>query len=341
MPKQLSDAILLERFVNRREEAAFVTLVERHGALVEGVCRRVLRDDHDVEDVYQATFLVLARKASCVPWRGSVGGWLRAVAHRLALHARADLGRRRTRESLTSALARSAPYGDNPQGSLFGLPEQFHPLVDPSVELESRDLRCLIEDELRQMPEKYRAPVVLCDLEGKTHQEAARTLGWPAGSISRRLERARGLLRQRLSDRGVSLGVLLVGICLAVYGIRSMAFVNGHAAWEIRQAMVCFKPPRAGGQGLESTLAELLQGRRDLPHSQLANLARRSAQVALKLEEHQPAKQPEQWREWTVEMHRSAIQLALASRASDEPAILAAARELNTSCLKCHEIFRQ
>ncbi len=340
MPKQLSDAMLLERFVNRREEAAFVTLVERHGALVEGVCRRVLRDDHDVEDVYQATFLVLARKASCVHWRGSVGGWLRAVAHRLAMHARADLGRRRTRESLTSTLEQSTPRHGDPEGSRFGLPEQYHPLVDPSVELESRDLRGLIEDELRQMPEKYRAPVVLCDLEGKTHQEAARALGWPAGSMSRRLERARVLLRQRLSDRGVSLGVLLIGTCLAIYGVRSMSRENGRQAWEIRQAMVPFKPASAGGQGLESTLAEILRGRRDLQRSQLVHLARQSAQVAVKLEDYRPARQPEQWREWTVEMQQSAIQLALASRESDEAAILAAARRLNTSCVKCHEVFR-
>jgi len=340
MPKQLSDAMLLERFVNRREEAAFVTLVERHGPLVEGVCRRVLRDDHDVEDVYQATFLVLARKASCVPWRGSVGGWLRAVAHRLALHARADLGRRRTRESLTSALARSIPRRGDPERSLFGLPEQYHPLVDPFIELESRDLRRLIEDELRQMPEKYRAPVVLCDLEGRTHQEAARKLGWPAGSMSRRLQRARVLLRQRLSDRGVSLGVVLMGICLAIYGIRSMSGEKVRAAWEIRQAMVPFKPASAGGQGLESMLAELLRGKRELQHSRLVNLGRQAAQVAGKLEDHRPAKQPEQWREWTVEMSQSGMQLVLASRENDEPAILAAARRLNTSCVKCHEVFR-
>jgi RNA polymerase sigma-70 factor (ECF subfamily) len=341
MPKRLSDAMLLERFVNRREEAAFVTLVQRHGPLVEGVCRRVLRDAHDVEDVYQATFLVLARKASRVAWRGSVGGWLRAVARRLALHARAELGRRRTREAVTSALVRSVPRNGDLERSLLELPEQYHPLVDPAVELESRDLRRLIDDELRQLPEKYRAPVVLCDLEGRTHQEAARKLGWPAGSMSRRLQRARVLLRRRLTDRGVSLGIALLGIGVAICGIRSMSGENRRAAWEIRQAMVAFKPASAGGHGLDSTLADLLGGKRDVPRSQLVILGRRAAEVAVKLESHHPAKQPEQWREWTAEMHRSAAQLTLASRDSDEPGILAAARQLNTTCIKCHEVFRQ
>src|SRR5258705_12616997 len=109
MPEQLSDAILLERFVSRREEAAFVALVQRHGPLVDGICRRVLRNDHDVEDVFQATFLVLARKAAVIAWRGSVGGWLCAVAHRLALGARSDQSQLRRRETSISVLAGSRP----------------------------------------------------------------------------------------------------------------------------------------------------------------------------------------------------------------------------------------
>lgn len=340
MPKPLSDAILLKRFLNRREEAAFVALVERHGPLVEGVCRRILRDDHDVEDVYQATFLVLARKASCIPWRGSVGGWLRAVAHRLALHTRAEVGRRRSREWVASTLARRDWQGPDAEPPPIGLPEHYHPLVDPSVELENRDLRRLIDDELEQLPEKYRVPVVLCDLEGKTHQEAARTLGWPAGSMSRRLERARALLKERLTDRGVALGVVLVAVGLAIYGIRNTARNDGRAAWEIRHAMLPFKPVSAGGQGLESTLAEILQGKLDRRDGRVAELARQTAQTAIKLEEHRPAKQMEQWRQWTVEMRQSAAQIALASRGGEEIPILTAAQRLSASCVQCHEVFR-
>ena len=109
MPEPLSDAILLERFVSFREEAAFVALVERHGPLVQRTCRRILRNEHDVEDVFQATFLVLARRAAGIPWRESVAGWLRAVAHRLALGARSDLTRQKRREAADDhARAKSA-----------------------------------------------------------------------------------------------------------------------------------------------------------------------------------------------------------------------------------------
>jgi DNA-directed RNA polymerase specialized sigma24 family protein len=99
MAKHISDSILLERYVSRREEAAFVDLVKRHGPRVEGTCRALLRNEHDVEDVFQATFLVLARKAAGIPWRDSVGSWLCAVAHRLAMNARADASRHRRRET--------------------------------------------------------------------------------------------------------------------------------------------------------------------------------------------------------------------------------------------------
>src|ERR1017187_10083512 len=147
MPEQLSDAILLERFVSRREEAAFVTLVERHGPLVQRICRRVLRNEHDVEDVFQATFLVLARRACGISWRESVGGWLGAVAHRLALGARAGTPRQNGRETPMTTLAGRGPgWGDVvTEGTL---PEKLHPLVDPYIEVERRELGCLLNDEL-------------------------------------------------------------------------------------------------------------------------------------------------------------------------------------------------
>ncbi len=213
MAKNVSDSMLLERFVSRREEAAFVDLVKRHGPRVEGTCRRLLRNEQDVEDVFQATFLLLARKAAGMPWRESVGGWLCAVAHRLAMNARVDAARHRRRETPFATLR--AADGVPADGDR--LPEQYHPLADPFVEIERSDLRRVLDDELLRLPEKYRAPVVLCDLQGRTHQEAATELGWPSGSISRRLRRARALLRRRLVHRGVFLATGLVAIGLGVF----------------------------------------------------------------------------------------------------------------------------
>jgi hypothetical protein len=158
--------------------------------------------------------------------------------------------------------------------------------------------------------------------------------------MSRRLQRARILLRQRLTDRGVSLGVLLVALGLAVWGVRNTASDNTHTARRIREAMVPFKAVSAGGQGLESALAELLQGNLNLDQSRLAELARQAGEAAVKLGEHRPAKQPEQWQEWTSEMQQAATQLTLASRQGDELSIFAAARRLNSSCVQCHEVFR-
>lgn len=204
MAELASDAILLERFAKGREEAAFVVLVKRHGPLVERICRRILRNEQDVEDVFQATFLILARKAAFISWQDSVSGWLTAVAHRLAMHARSGAARQRVQEISISVLAGKANDIDG------RLPEKYHPLSDPSPEIERRDLRRLLDDELSNLPEKYRAPVVLCYLEGWTHEEAAQQLGWPTGSMSRRLDRARALLRRRLARRGLALAIIFV-----------------------------------------------------------------------------------------------------------------------------------
>ena len=180
----ISDAGLLERFASHRDEAAFGELVKRHGPQVLKVCRRGLPSEHDVEDVFQATFFVLAHKAAAVSWNESVESWLCAVARRLVLHARASAWQRQSRERPITALggARAEEY------SGF-LPDQDHPLYDPHEEVERRDIRRVLHAALGQLPEKYRAPVVLCYLEGKTNEEAARQLGWPAGTMSRRLQR--------------------------------------------------------------------------------------------------------------------------------------------------------
>jgi len=341
MPDQVSDAILLERFVTGREEAAFVALVQRHGPLVEGICRRVLRNEHDVEDVFQATFLVLARKAAALPWRESVAAWLCSVAHRLALGARSDHLRQRRRETSFTTLARSGPaVGDRGNGGL--LPEKYHPLAAPSGEIERVDLRRLLDDELRHLPEKYRASVVLCDLEGRTHEEAARQLGCPTGSMSRRLQRARALLRRRLILRGLSLAIGLLGVALGVLGAWSIAHRDDRSMVAIRQAMTPLKPLLEGGKGVERMLAGIDRaGSGSRNREQVVNLARQAAQIAAGIERHDPGKNWDDWRGYAVEMRTSAVLLAQATEENDPFGMLSAARRLDTSCLRCHEVFRR
>jgi RNA polymerase sigma factor (sigma-70 family) len=179
-----SDAQLLDRFLTRRDETAFELLVWRHARLVFGVCRRVLRREADVEDAFQATFLVLVRKASAIARGGSLSSWLARVAYRVALKANAT--RRSVPEQPGEEL--SSREGDNPE-----------------VEAASRELKRLLDRELDLLPEKYRAPLVLCCLEGRTQDEAAHELGCPRGTVAVRLLRGRELLRQRLLRRGVVL----------------------------------------------------------------------------------------------------------------------------------------
>jgi RNA polymerase sigma factor (sigma-70 family) len=184
----LPDGQLLERYVARRDESAFTALVERYGSLVLSVCHRVLQNRHDAEDAFQATFMVLARRAGGLDGSGSLGNWLYSVAYRTALKARSTLTRRRAQER--QAVDMPAP-----------------PSADDS---EWEELRPLLDEELAHLPEKYRAPLVLCYLQGKSHQQAASELGWPSGSMSRRMERARGLLRDRLTRRGLALSSAVV-----------------------------------------------------------------------------------------------------------------------------------
>jgi RNA polymerase sigma factor (sigma-70 family) len=178
----LPDAQLLARFVAGREEAAFAALVRRHGPMVLGVCRRLLRHAHDADDAFQATFLVLARKAASVVKRAAVGSWLYAVAYRTARKLRAVRARRQSWEKQVDALP--------------------HPEIAHS---EPQDWRPLLDGELSRLPEKFREPVVLCDLEGRTRKQAARLLGVPDGTLSSRLVTGRKLLAERLARRGVGL----------------------------------------------------------------------------------------------------------------------------------------
>jgi RNA polymerase sigma factor (sigma-70 family) len=186
------DGELLERFFTSRDEAAFELLVWRHHRLVLGVCSRILRGADDVEDAFQATFLVLARKGKSIRKRGSLSSWLFGVARRVALEAGRVSQRRQPSQSASPA-----------------------PVPEPGDELMRRELQGIFDVELGQLPEKYRAPVVLCYLEGLTYEQAGRQLGCSKGTISTRLTRARELLRARLAGKGlaVSTGSLSAWLC--------------------------------------------------------------------------------------------------------------------------------
>jgi RNA polymerase sigma factor (sigma-70 family) len=188
-----SDAALLERFIRRREEAAFAALLARHGPMVHGVCRRVLRDVQEAEDVFQATFLVLARKAASLRHPDRLAAWLHVTARQLALKSLRAAVRRRQREKCGASI--------NPTAS-----------ADPLDELSARELLQVLDEELQRLPEVYRLPLLLCGLEGRTQEEAARLLGWTPGSVKGRLERGRERLQARLVRRGLSLSAALLAI---------------------------------------------------------------------------------------------------------------------------------
>jgi RNA polymerase sigma factor (sigma-70 family) len=186
----LSDAQLLARFSEARDtrgEAAFRELIDRHAAMVMGVCRHILRSPHDADDAFQATFLVLVKKARSIRVHESLGPWLHGVAYRTALRARAQTARYRQADS------EPADAGSTQGEHVFQL-----------------DARPVLHEELGRLPDKYRAPIVLCHLEGKSHEEAARLLDWPVGTVSGRLSRGRQLLKSRLQRRGLSASSLLL-----------------------------------------------------------------------------------------------------------------------------------
>jgi RNA polymerase sigma factor (sigma-70 family) len=176
----LTDSQLLERFLTHRDDTAFEVLVRRHGPLVFGVCRRVLHNAHAAEDAFQATFLILARKALSLVRRERLGIWLYKVAYRIALRARANEIRRQQCESQAAR----------------------NRLCPASQTASPCDLVVALEEELQRLPARHRAPLVLCYLEAKTNEEAAEILGYPRGSMSARLAQARERLRECLARRG-------------------------------------------------------------------------------------------------------------------------------------------
>ena len=209
------DGTLLDRFARHRDEEAFAELVRRHGAMVLGVGQTMLGDGHAAEDVFQAAFLVLARKAGSMTAAAAVGGWLYQVTCRVALQARSNAARRNRHESLFMSTR----------------PEKIAPDAPPN------DVRPILYEELERLPAKYREPVVLCYLEGLTNEDAARQLGWPVGTVKIRMARARDLLRGRLERRGVALSVAGVAALLA-----PAAAVNASCRPACRQRR--FKPRR-------------------------------------------------------------------------------------------------
>ncbi len=192
-PHDLSDTELLERFRLRREEAAFTLLVQRHGPMVLNVCRRILGDVHQAEDAFQATFLILVRKAGTIRRQQSLGGWLHRVASHLALRTRAQTVRRQSCERQFLALATQDDGCDT---------------------LATAELRTALDQEIARLPDKYRMPLVLCYLSDKTHEQAAVELGWPKSSVTARLARARELLQRRLQHRGFTVPAGLLAALL-------------------------------------------------------------------------------------------------------------------------------
>jgi RNA polymerase sigma factor (sigma-70 family) len=180
----------LTLFVRRGDQDAFALLVRRHGPLVLGVCRRVLNDAHEAEDVAQATFLVLARKAATVRPKDRLAAWLHGVARRMALNARRAEERRRRRDARAFVGESARPR-------------------DPLEELTARELLTIFDEELHRLPEVYRLPVILCALEGQALDEAAGQLGWAPGSVRGRLARGRQRLQAGLARRGLALSVAL------------------------------------------------------------------------------------------------------------------------------------
>jgi RNA polymerase sigma factor (sigma-70 family) len=189
----LTDGQLLHRFASQRDEAAFEELLRRHGPMVLRLCRRVLEDVHAAEDAFQATFVVLTRKAPELTDYVSVGGWLHRVAYHIALKARAGAGRRQARERSFDARTLEQVAGSTLSADPAGLA-----------------LRPVLDEEIERLPEKYRVPVVLCCLEGKTIEAAAQQLRWATGTVASRLARGRDRLRDRLARRGVGVSAAVL-----------------------------------------------------------------------------------------------------------------------------------
>src|SRR5262245_41498601 len=189
----LSDRELLDRFVGANDGSAFTVLVERHGPMVLGVCRRALGNHHDAEDACQATFLVLARRAASIRKKTSLSSWLHGVACWTATNLRREQARRRRHERDVEPPAAK----------------------DVGAEVSWQEVQAILDEELEHLAERYRSPLVLCYLDGKTRDEAALELGVSLGTLHGRLGRGRELLRKRLAARGLTLSTALFATALS------------------------------------------------------------------------------------------------------------------------------
>jgi RNA polymerase sigma factor (sigma-70 family) len=206
--QDVPDRQLLERFVLHRDGDAFAALLGRHGPMVLGVCQSVLHNVHDAEDAFQAAFLLLAKKAGSIHRREAVSGWLYRVAYHLAVRSQANAARRRVHEKRAATM----------------------PSADPLLDLSLREVRRVLFEEMERLPEEYRVPLVLCGLEERSREEAARLLGSSLGALKGKLERGRELLRARLRRRGLELPAGLFATALALHsasGRVSAALADG------------------------------------------------------------------------------------------------------------------
>src|SRR5882724_1920322 len=207
-----TDGQLLKRFIEGRDEMAFEALVLRHGPMVLGVCRRVLGNAADADDAFQAAFLILVRKANSIGNAERLGNWLYGVAYRTALEARGKVERRRTHEKQVKNMP--------------------HPVILP--EADGAELAAFLDQELKRLPDRYRVPVVLCELQGRARKEVARQLRVPEGTLSSRLATARKMLAKRLARHGltVSGGALAAALAqnAAAFVPASLVLSTVHAA---------------------------------------------------------------------------------------------------------------
>lgn len=227
-----TDAQLLQSFVNHRDETAFAALVRRHGPMVLGVCRRIVGNFHDADDAFQATFLVLVRKAASLRKRELLGNWLYGVAYRTALKAKAATARRHAKEKKVKGM----------------------PIHQACAEAGWHELQQVLDRELSRLPDHYRVPIVHCELQGKTRKEAARQLGIPEGTLSSRLAMARRMLAKRLSRHGLAFSGGALAAMMSANGA-SACVANALLVSTVQTAML-FATGRAAATVQAVALAE-------------------------------------------------------------------------------------